>query len=299
MYRPDTVVIGAQRAGTTMLLAALAEHPQVEAVRGELHDFSDPTYGPNAVERVSRRFRRPDAVRRTFKCASYLGQSEVPARLASDLEHPDVVAILRDPVTRAVSAWYWYVYVGLVPPESHESALRRLLRNEAQGHAWRHGEEVLEWGLYGRLLEMWLSAFPREKIHVLTDLDMKRDGVGVVRGLYAALGLDSSYVPSAPMHSYNRGVRSLSRLRWLRLRNRWTWREAELGHWSPSRPARPLPALGHLAVHGIDRMLLAPLDRSRRSPLSQELELELWRYYEDDVARLEKLFDIDLSAWRC
>lgn len=298
MYRPDTVVIGAQRAGTTMLLSALAEHPEVEAFLGEYHGFSDPVYAPDTAETISRSFRRADARRRVFKCASYLAQPEVPKRLANDLDMPEIVVALRDPVQRAVSAWYWYVYVGLIPLESHETGLARLLGGQTEGVEWRHGDEILEWGLYNGLLEKWLSVFPREKVHVLTDLELHQDTDGALRSLYRALGLDPAHEPISPAHPHNRGVYSLIRLRWLRRRNRLTWRESEGGRWFPARPDELWPSLAHAGIHLVDRSLLALLERTGPPRLSPALELDLWRYYEDDVKQLEERLGIDLSGWR-
>jgi hypothetical protein len=36
---------------------------------------------------------------------------------------------------------------------------------------------------------------------------------------------------------------------------------------------------------------------ARKSPLSAEDRVELWEYFRDDVARLERLLGVDLSAW--
>ena len=49
---PDLVVAGAQKAATTMIAAALAEHPQAEMLRHETHDFADPMYKPGAAQRI-------------------------------------------------------------------------------------------------------------------------------------------------------------------------------------------------------------------------------------------------------
>lgn len=294
---PDLVVAGAQKAATTMIAAVLGEHPDVEMVEGEIHDFADPLYTADTAASIAQRFSEASAMRRGFKCASYLGQPEVPARLVADLGLPDIVFAFRDPVRRAVSAWYWYMRQGLVPIVPLDAAFTLLLSDGVSGHDWRHGREILEWGLYASHVQRWLTYFPREKLHFVVDLNLRREPERTIAELYKSLGLDASFVPTAHLRRHNDGIYSYRRIRWLRSRLKWVWQHDADGVWRQRRPTQPLPALANAAVVGIDRLVLAPLDRTQSPALAPAVEHALREYYRGDTLALETMLGVDLSPW--
>jgi hypothetical protein len=113
---PDFLVLGAQRAGTSSLYRNLCEHPQVIAAqRKEIHFFDyQHDRGPGWY-----RARFPLAVQRNAvgrgvggpavtgeASPSYLFHPLVPERVAALLPAAKLVAVLRDPVDRAISAFH-------------------------------------------------------------------------------------------------------------------------------------------------------------------------------------------------
>lgn len=111
---PDTIVVGAQRCGTTSLFRALSQHPQV--VRPTFNkgiNYFDLNYhrGPSWYAghfplRATVRRRVPAQETRVFESSGYyLFHPLAPARIANDFPDIRVIAMLRDPVERAFSAW--------------------------------------------------------------------------------------------------------------------------------------------------------------------------------------------------
>jgi hypothetical protein len=296
---PGIVIIGAQKAATTMLAAALGEHPQVEFAPGEFHGFVGSAYGEGTTAALRKCFRESTTLRRGFKCASYLGHPEAAARLATDLNFPDVVVALRDPVHRAVSAWYWSVRAGYVPLQSHNVGLRRLLdsRDAVTHDVWQNGPDILGWGRYAQLLEDWWAVFPRRRVHIVLDQELRSQPEATIKSLYRTLGLDADFEPTAHSRRYNEGNYSLLRLRWLRLRHRWVWQQDENAAWFPRRPKKLLPAGANAAIVGIDRLVLSHLAHPGIPTLDQELERDLRDYYRNDVLHLQELLDIELDGW--
>src|SRR5258706_11489250 len=99
---PDFLIIGAQRSGTSTLYQYIARHPDVRgAFRKEVHYF-DMHYD-----------RGLDWYRACFPTRGFTGESspsylihpEVPARVAAVLPDIKLIAILRNPVERAYSAY--------------------------------------------------------------------------------------------------------------------------------------------------------------------------------------------------
>ena len=233
---PSLVIAGAQKSATTMIAKALGEHPAVEMAPGEVFQFADPEYASSSLDDLQRKFTGNTNVRLGFKCADYLARTEVPERLAVDLRMPDVVFTFRDPVRRAISAWYWYVRVGLMPLESPNTSFARILQSDVGEHSYRHARDILEWGLYGKHLKHWLGFFPSAKIHVIFDFELRQDPEGRISALYRELGLDTTFRPTTVHQRHNSGIYSPTRLKWLRLRLRWIWGPRPDGIWEASRP---------------------------------------------------------------
>lgn len=105
-------VIGGQRCGTTSLYAALDAHPDIsmaKPIRPEPKLFLDP--GAVGVE-GQRRFAQlfdgsPPARVLGEKATTYIERPDAAARIASTFPDARVVSVLRNPIDRAISN-YWF-----------------------------------------------------------------------------------------------------------------------------------------------------------------------------------------------
>ena len=131
--RPDALVIGAPKAGTSALHAALARHPEVyaSAVKEPKYylcgDAPPPAYcGPgDAHSQQEWVWRRADYLSlfdpapagsvRLESTPFYLYLPDARRRIAEDLPDVRLVAIIRDPVDRAYSNWMHLWVDGLEP----------------------------------------------------------------------------------------------------------------------------------------------------------------------------------------
>jgi hypothetical protein len=196
------LVIGAQRSGTTYLHSLLDAHPQVTMARPARPE-------PKVFLSDERTDRGLAWYRATYfghvtdetvlgdKSTSYLEDPLAPARAARMLGEPLVVALLRDPVTRAVSNWRFSTDHGF-ERRSLVEALTACLDEAADGEWDPASTSVspfayLARGRYADHLRPWLEAFPRTS-HVLFTAELV-DDPSVVATLYADLGVDPSFVP--------------------------------------------------------------------------------------------------------
>lgn len=113
---PSFLVVGAQRAGTTSLFRALMSHPLVHAANYHKGvNYFDVNYGRDLAW-YQGHFPTTSALRRstrgqagepiTFEASGYyMFHPCAAARIARDLPRVRIVAMLRDPVERAWSAW--------------------------------------------------------------------------------------------------------------------------------------------------------------------------------------------------
>lgn len=200
------VVVGAQKARTSSLVASLSATPQVYLHPREVALFEAP-YAPmvprdDFVHYLTSRTERAVG----FKRADLLGRAEAPANLRESLgEDVLIVVSLRPPVDRALSALFWYVRQGLLPPLGVNELLDQLLtRGWIEGFP-RSGE-ILTYGYYVDHLDRYAHVFGRDQIFVTLDRAWDR---GALARLTARLGLDGA--PQAIGHHEKRGQRSVRR----------------------------------------------------------------------------------------
>jgi hypothetical protein len=294
---PDFVIVGAQKSASTALAENLRQHPAIFMPPGETHHFRDPEWATAAPDDVARLFDGSEGVkRRGIKCPDYLGQEACAHRLVSELGPVDIIAVLRDPVERAVSNYYWLVRWGQLPVESADHGLRKLLAGEYAGV--RQAGEILEYGLYGKHLERYLQIFGEERLVVLLDSDMRHDPQRARAMVFRHLGVDEGFEPRIARRGRNEGVYSLKRLRFLRIRNRFVYDNGDPMTGKLGRPTHLWQALPNAAVVLADRYLLAPFLGNDKPPLDPDLRRLLRQYYAKDVERTESLIGRNLSAWK-
>jgi len=178
---PDFVIIGAQKAGTTSLYAGLVAHPDVrQAFRKEVHFFDTGHYPDLGWYR--RHF--PIDRARTLTGESspyYLFHPAVPTRVAAVLPEVSLIAILRDPVARAVSQYHHARRWGFedrpiekaIDPSAQEE-LAPLDDTEWYDRADSPAREraYLARGRYAEQLERWYAEFDRDRVLVLASGDL-------------------------------------------------------------------------------------------------------------------------------
>jgi hypothetical protein len=294
----DFAVVGAQKAGSTHLAACLAAHPALHVCTDEVPFFEDPYFGNSDRAELAAAVgdAAPGQLRGIHR-PEYLLRPEVPGRLASVSPSFKALAVVRDPVSRAVSGWAWYAQFGLVPLLHPNEGLRRLLDGETFPDHPRAGE-VLEFGRYGEQVARYHAALGPSRVHVLRSQDLHRpEGVA---GAYAFLGVDDTVRPDVMDSRTNEGVYDLRRLRFLRARRHFAWRWASTDTYTyvPRRRRNPIGAGVAAAFVLTDRVLLRRLFGAGTSAIDPDLTARLRAFYDDDLERLAGLTGLDLGGWR-
>ena len=206
--RPSFLVIGAQKSATTALFDLLAMHPLVLApvsASVQVHYFDDfHDFGP-AWYRSHFPLMRP-VFRITGEASpSYMFHRLAPRRAAAFDPGMKLVAILRDPVERALSHHAMATRRGheTLPFEAAVDAEPGRLSGLGPAVAdspryRRHSHRVhayLGRGLYAEQLQRWLEHFPRRRLLVLRTEDFWADRNRFANRVYGFLGLPRFRVP--------------------------------------------------------------------------------------------------------
>jgi hypothetical protein len=304
MALPDFLLVGAPKAGTTALHAALSTHPglflsRVKEPKFFLCDGSDPRRQPrqagpgdghSAGEWVWRRDRyeqlfdpAPPGALRGESTPFYLYDLPAQERIRRLLPEVKLIALLRDPVDRAHSNWLHLWSDGLEPIADFVQACRAEDARVAAGYApfWHYRRL----GRYGEQLAHLLSLFGPAQVHLLRYRDLVDDPRTTIDRVCAFLGVEPglaqlpapenvrSFVPDSPR------TRTLARL----VRG-----GARLGaHLPPEvwrRASRPL-------LRALQRNTTA---RPRLTPRERQEVLEP---LVDDVRLLEQVTGRSFSDW--
>ncbi len=172
---PDFLIIGAQRSGTSTLYQHIARHPCVgRAFRKEVHYF-DRNYA-RGLDWYRAQFPMRGKFVTGEASPSYLFSPEVPARVAAILPEVKLIAILRNPVDRAYSAYQRWVRKG------------REVRSFAEAMDGTHPPYAAR-GHYAEQLEMWLKHFHRERLLVLSAETFFKETLPSLNHICAFLGI--------------------------------------------------------------------------------------------------------------
>jgi hypothetical protein len=155
--------IGAQKAATSWLHDVLSAHPHVEASRPKELDFFTHHFDRGYAWYESHFRRSEDGVMRGESSPSYLYSQSAPRRARDYNRNLKLVAILRDPVSRAFSNHLHEIRKGHIPGSwSFEEALEL-------------NPMYLEQGRYALHLGRWLEVFDRQSLLVLVAEDIATD----------------------------------------------------------------------------------------------------------------------------
>jgi hypothetical protein len=217
---PDFLIIGADESGALHLYRELCAHPAVcRSVAAEVHFFDVRiTYGrrwyqgqfPTRIRRklIERRIGMPTVAGEVSPY--YLAHPFVPARAASVVPGARLVALLRNPIERAILRYHLMVELGKERRPLEEALTADQQRLDAgrvfEPHAYddpngpaRH-HTYLERGHYAEHLERWYRCFDSSQLLVLEARALtESDGIRRVQDF---LGLPADvHVRSFPLDS--------------------------------------------------------------------------------------------------
>ena len=296
--RPDFVVIGAQKSASTFVQSCLNDHPDIFLPHPETPIFESPDYEEAPADFWRILFDGRTERLKGIKRPNYIGKTEVPSRLATELPEANLIAVLRNPVDRAVAAYFHQMKYGTIPICPLEVGLPAILDGGSILDTHPRSREILEFGLYFRHLKNYEHFSERGQLLCLLHDDIAADPVTEIQRCYDFLGVDASYVPSNLAGRPQKVVYSIPRLHFLNLSNEFQYLYNEDRTRLDKRALDPARWLCVAAVHGIDRFILSRFLPASKPTVSAELRQRLLDFYATDITALEDFLGRDLSGWR-
>lgn len=297
--RPNFLIIGAARSGTTAAARFLSSHPDIFLTTPkEPHFFalanSTPHFaGPGDDEMINRvavtdpaeygaLYAKADGARFCGDgsvSTMFVGEAAVEniARYAS----PDVrlLALIRDPVDRAWSSFLYLRARGYETCERFTDALA--MEPERARDNWHHMWRYRELGYYHHQLEPFRTAFGRDRIHVVLHDELQNNPAQAMAGILEFLGAAPHvFDTSAEINRSGEPRSKLLHRSMLQLRS--------------SEPVkRAVKTLTSQRVR--ERIRAANLDHPTLTTDDAE---PLRGEYETDLELLERDYGVDVSHWK-
>jgi hypothetical protein len=294
---PNLLIVGAAKSGTSSLCEYLGQHPDIFMSPNKEPEFfawegkKKEMQGPRARQALNRVVTEMDAYENLFNEASdqkivgeastaYLYRPLAPARIRHHIPDAKLIAVLRNPIDRAYSAYVHARRERREPLSDFAEALAAEPTRIRDG--WGATTHYTEMGMYAQQLERYKVLFPTEQIRVYLHDDLARDPVALVQDAFRFLNVDSNFEPDVA-RKFNQG----------------TMVRSARGHILIH--SRPIRSLGRFLLPArLRRSLYSNFRRWNRFPvdsLRPELRENLARIFEAEIHRLSRMVGRDLSPW--
>jgi ubiquinone/menaquinone biosynthesis C-methylase UbiE len=212
---PHFIIIGTQKGGTNSLYHYLVQHPQIlPATQKEIHYFSL-NYQQGWQWYQSQFLLEADGINYITGEGSpyYLFHPQVPQRVYQNCPDTKLIVLLRNPVDRAISHYYWEVKLGfesLSFPAAIAQEPQRLagevekLEQDPNYYSYNHQHfSYLSRGIYIHQLQRWLDIFPQNQFLFLQSEAFYANPEAVVNQVFQFLGLESYQLHEYPVINAN------------------------------------------------------------------------------------------------
>jgi hypothetical protein len=276
---PTFLLCGAQKAGTTAVYSALCQHPDICMSRPKETEFFNWRYD-RGTGWFSKHFDHYSGEKAIGEASTRtMPTPDAPGRIYSISPNIRLIFILRDPVKRAYSAYWFYLTNGIICSTEKFS---NFIRNE--GHPLR--QEIIEYGHYDHHLKRFNKIFPLEQLLVLFYEDLMHDISSQLQNILRFIDIDATKIDKINIQKKNVTSYPVSKSLYSWMRSIWKPISQKLELLSPS------------LVEATGKYSKKILMHNSRPQLSVKDELYLRTIYKKTVTNLEKEHGYDLTHWK-
>lgn len=283
MPMPNFLIVGAIKGGTTSLYEYVGQHPDVFMcpVKEPRYfalacgDAGVPQSGITDRAHYESLFDGVTTERAIGEASpQYLWSTVAPGCIHSHVPDARLIAVLRNPVDRAYSAYLHLARIGEAPADFADA----LTQEDAHVRAGRAPLfRYREAGRYAEQLERYFALFDREQIAVHLYEDLSRDPASVVAATFRFLDVDDGFAPDTSLRYNPSGIPRLRTVQRVMASTR-------------AEKALPPKVLSRARLRVAKWNLVKP-------PLEPRVRAMLVDEFRDDIDCLARLIDRDLSTW--
>nr|MDJ0573337.1 sulfotransferase [Pleurocapsa sp. MO_192.B19] len=293
--------IGTAKAGTSSVYSYLKQHPQIYMSPIKEPRFFAPElfteHRGDASRKGMCRIRERYSVPLSFDdyctlfqevsnevaigeaSTEYLYIPKTPERIKQYIPDVKLIAILRNPVERAFSAFCYLVRDG-DEKLNFEQALREEDKriNQKKWPCWYYKQV----GFYYAQVKRYFDTFSREQIKIYLYEDLETKTIDVVEDIYRFLGVDDTFTPDLT----RKNISGIPKSRFLQ------------DLFTTKNPIKTVfkPFVSKQLRLSIAKSILKR-NLGAKPTLSPEIRQELIDIYREDILKLQELIQRDLSEW--
>ncbi len=274
MSLPNFLIIGAQKAGSSWLAYNLRQHPDIFMPKSEIYFFNKKENFSQGTVWYEQYFTQVKGEKLVGeKTPGYLSQPDACLRIYQTLSEVKLIAILRNPVRRAISAINHHRRRGRIPPLLDiNTLLLGILSGDNKYLTQELSYQFIARGKYYSQLKTYYDYFRQDQILVLTiEEDIVKQPTLTLKKVCDFLGVDSSFQFETIDKEVNKNKALLS--------------EAILSYYLPS-------------MRSINPWLAKLLPRANfNTHIDKKTIVELRRTYAEENEKLFNLLQRRIDSW--
>lgn len=298
MTLPNFLIIGAAKSGTTALYAYIKQHPEIfMSTPKELRFFSYPGSYPEGLDDkyIHKGVTTLDEYIAHFngvKGEKAIGEASpmyiytpgTAERIKAIIPDVKLLAILRNPTDRAYSAYMHAIREWNEPSESFREALEKEPERIAAG--WGLLWHYTRAGFYFEQLDRYYKLFPRDQIKVVLYDDLVKDSQGLMRDIFTFLGVDPTFIPDTNARPNVSGFPKSP-----------AFHKFMYQLFMENNPIKRISRILFPKKLRQDVMVNMRLMNLEKKKMPKDIRIELDNLFREDIQKLEKLINRDLSFW--
>lgn len=191
---PNLFIPGAAKSGTSSLHLYLGQHPDIfMSRRKEPHFFSHDKRYLSSDGRKKYLDLFANTTEFQYRGESSTGYMVFPGvieRIKNEVEDPKFIFVLRNPVDRAYSHYWWLKGYGFENRDFKAAFLDDIHKDPDPlntHHGWY--KYYFQFGCYGKWISNFIEQFGSDKVLILTSEKLRTDPLGTVNCCFRFLGL--------------------------------------------------------------------------------------------------------------
>lgn len=309
---PNFFLVGAAKAGSTSVAHYLGEHPQIylspikepnyfsradidpkhfrELLKKRIALFDEDKYFTSSEfpslhaayltneQHYKMLFQKAGEKQITGEASvSYLWSPTAPQEIYNANPNAKIIMVLRNPIDRAFSHYLMDIRVNFTKLTLMDALKKDL---ESPFKTWNANSKYIDLGLYSAQIQRYYNIFPKQNVKIILFDTLKKNTQLEMRNLFGFLNVDPEFTPDFNK-KYNESYLYKNELVNAVSRN------AKLSHF-----------LRFILNENIKKKIRNLITTKRKNPtLTADERNYLSSFFKEDIAKTEKLLQINLSDW--
>ncbi|MFQ5707303.1 MAG: sulfotransferase domain-containing protein [bacterium] len=200
--KPEFLIIGGQKCATTWLYKCLKEHPQLylPPYKRDIDHIASELYLKRGIDHYFDNFKDARENQKIVDISVEYLFNRICAEIVNQyLPNTKLIVSLRDPIDRAISAYFWYLRKGYIPDLPINKGMKLIIKQKS-GQINLEVDEIyksiLERGFYDVQINRYLKFFDKKNFLFILYDHISENPEEVVARVFQFLEVSNNFKPS-------------------------------------------------------------------------------------------------------